>query len=90
MQSCIDQFSEAFPEVAIEYDVFRHHKQMLVKRFEGKHCICKGKSTGRQTVLSENVVADVQVRIERSPKKSLSQLAVQTGMIQSNTILLPN
>jgi hypothetical protein len=81
LQSCIEQFSEAFPEVVIEYDYFKQHKYVLVKRYERKFCICKGKSTGRPTVLTENVVDDIQTRIERSPKKSVPRLAAQTGTI---------
>lgn len=81
LQSCMDQFSEAFPEIPIEYDYFKQHKYELVKRYQQKFCICKGKSTGRPTVLTENVVDDIQTRIERSPKKSVSRLAAQTGSI---------
>lgn len=88
LASCIEQFSEAFPGVDIAYDVFKNHKHVLVKRFEEKHCICKGKSTGRPTVLTENVVEDIRTRMQRSPKKSVPQLAAQTGTGQSNSVLL--
>ncbi|KAK5649666.1 hypothetical protein RI129_000695 [Pyrocoelia pectoralis] len=52
LQSCIEQFSEAFPDVNIEYDAFKKHRLRLIARYENKHCICKGKSTGRPTVLT--------------------------------------
>lgn len=76
--SCIEQFLEAFPNVNIGYDAFRQRKHVLVKRFEEKHCICKGKSIGTPTVLTYDI--DIQRRIEASPKKSVSQLAAQTGL----------
>ncbi|KAF5297642.1 hypothetical protein FQA39_LY11973 [Lamprigera yunnana] len=52
----------------------------LVHRFEIKNCICKGKSTGRPSVLTENVIENIQERINRSPKKAVSQLSQQTGL----------
>ncbi|KAK5645435.1 hypothetical protein RI129_006735 [Pyrocoelia pectoralis] len=78
LQSCIEQFSEAFPDVNIEYDAFKKHRLRLIARYENKHCICKGKSTGRPTVLTEEVVNDIQQRIQQSPKKSIPQLSAQT------------
>ncbi|XP_031333774.1 uncharacterized protein LOC116163798 [Photinus pyralis] len=80
LQSCIEQFSEEYPDVNIDYDVFKNHRSRLITRYENKHCICKGKSTGRPTVLSENVVNDIQQRTEQSPKKSISRLSAQTGL----------
>ncbi|KAK5649063.1 hypothetical protein RI129_003955 [Pyrocoelia pectoralis] len=80
LQSCIEQFSEAFPDVNIEYDAFKKHRLRLIARYENKHCICKGKSTGRPTVLTEEVVNDIQQRIQQSPKKSIPQLSAQTGL----------
>ncbi|KAK5646100.1 hypothetical protein RI129_004564 [Pyrocoelia pectoralis] len=65
LQSCIEQFSEAFPDVNIKYDAFKKHRLRLIARYENKHCICKGKSTGRPTVLTEEVVNDIQQRIQQ-------------------------
>lgn len=79
LQSCIEQFNEAFPDLNVDYDTFANHKQILVHRFENRHCICKRKSTGRPTILTEEVVEDIQTRMERSPNKSLAILAAQTG-----------
>ncbi|KAF5298556.1 hypothetical protein FQA39_LY11757 [Lamprigera yunnana] len=45
LQSFIEQFSEAFPDVNIEYDVFKKHRLRLIRRYEDKHCIDKGRST---------------------------------------------
>ncbi|KAF5293002.1 hypothetical protein FQA39_LY13771 [Lamprigera yunnana] len=78
LQSCIEQFSEAFPIFNIDYDVFKKHRLRLIKRYENKHCICKGRSTGRPTVLTEEVVNNIQQRIDQSPKKSIPQLSAQT------------
>ncbi|KAF5305438.1 hypothetical protein FQA39_LY01529 [Lamprigera yunnana] len=80
LQSCIEQFMQQYPDEMIEYDIFKQHKCRLVHRFETKNCICKGKSTGRLTVLTENVIENIQERINRSPKKALSQLSQQSGL----------
>lgn len=53
LRSWIDQFAKSFPDANIVYDVI---KQYLL---EEKHCICKRKSTGRPTVLTEYVVNDM-------------------------------
>lgn len=81
LQSCMQQFHENYPDVVVPYKVFCNHRDRIIERFEGKHCICKGKSTGRPTVLTEETVVDVRQRIEASPKKSIRKLAAQTGMM---------
>ncbi|KAF5298226.1 hypothetical protein FQA39_LY02650 [Lamprigera yunnana] len=78
VQSCIEQFMQQYPDEMIEYDIFKQRKCRLVHRFETKNCICKGKSTGRFTVLTENVIENIQERINRSPKKAVSQLSQLT------------
>ncbi|KAF5302249.1 hypothetical protein FQA39_LY10288 [Lamprigera yunnana] len=80
LQSCIEQFMQQYPDKMIEYDIFKQHKCRLVHRFETKNCICKEKLTGRPTVLTENVIENIQERINRSPKKAVSQLSQQTGL----------
>ncbi|KAF5273692.1 hypothetical protein FQA39_LY07382 [Lamprigera yunnana] len=84
LQSCIEQFMQQYPDEMIKYDIFKQHKCRLVDRCETKNCICKGKSTGRPTVLTENVIENIQERINRSPKKAVSQLSQQTGLSCSN------
>lgn len=79
LQSCIEQFTTEYPDVDFDYDTLRHRKCVLVKRFETKHCICKGKSSGRPTVLTDDVVDNIQQRMDHSPNKSVSQLSAQTG-----------
>ncbi|KAF5293000.1 hypothetical protein FQA39_LY13769 [Lamprigera yunnana] len=83
LQSCIEQFMQQYPDEMIQYDIFKQHKCRLVHRFETKNCICKGKSTGRPTALTENVIENLQERINRSPKKAVSQLSQQTGLSKS-------
>ncbi|KAF5285718.1 hypothetical protein FQA39_LY16524 [Lamprigera yunnana] len=80
LQSCIEQFMQQYPDEMIEYDIFKQHKCRLVHRFETKNCICKEKSTGRPTVLTKNVIENIQERINQSPKKAVSQLSQQTGL----------
>lgn len=86
LQSCVQQYIQAFPDGDIPYDVFKNHRLVLIKRYEEKHCICKGKSTGRPTILTEDVVEDVRQRMQRSPKKSIPQLSAQTGIYFINLI----
>ncbi|KAF5289572.1 hypothetical protein FQA39_LY15019 [Lamprigera yunnana] len=83
LQSYSEQFSEAFSDFNIEYDVFNKHRLRLIKRYENKRCICKG----RATVSMEEVVNDIQQRIEQSPKKSILQLSAQTGTIKSTVFM---
>lgn len=42
----MDQFFEAFSDANAAYDIFKHHKLVLIGRYEDKHC--KGKSTDLQ------------------------------------------
>lgn len=81
LQSCFDQFVEEFPNVNVNYEVFGHHKREIIKRFDRKHCICKGKSTGRPTILTEAVVNDLEERINQSPEKSVRRLSAQSGTL---------
>lgn len=81
LQSCMEQFMLEFPEVDVDYDSFANRRHVLVKRFETKHCLCKGKPTGRPTILTEDVVNDIQQRMDQSPTKSVSKLSAQTGNI---------
>jgi hypothetical protein len=84
LRSCFEQFVEAFPDLNVNYEDFGHHKRAIINRFNRKHCICKGKSTGRPTILTEPVVNDIQERIEQSPNKSLRRLSAQTGVSVSS------
>lgn len=72
---------ESFPDANIPYDVFKfkHHRAIVIKRFEEKHCICNGKPTGRPTDLAEDVANHIQSRMQFIPRKSLLQLSAQTG-----------
>lgn len=79
LRSCIDRFENRFPDFPIRYKTFAQHKERIVSRFQTKNCICKGKSAGRPTVLTEDVVEDIQERMEQSPTKSVRKLSAQTG-----------
>ncbi|KAI4455511.1 transposable element tc3 transposase-like protein [Holotrichia oblita] len=79
LQSCMQQFYENYPDVVVPYKVFSNHRDRIIERFESKHCICKGISTGRPTVLTEQIVDDIRQRIEATPKKSIRKLAAQSG-----------
>lgn len=79
LQLCLQQFHEKYPDVVVSRKMFAQHKDRIIERFENKHCICKGKSTGRSSVLTEEVIEDIRDRIEISPNKSIRKLAAQTG-----------
>lgn len=79
LQNCMQQFRENYPDVVVSYKTFAKHRDRIIERFEGKQCICKGKSTGRPTILTEETVDDVRQRIEASPNKSIRKIAAQTG-----------
>ncbi|KAF5273904.1 hypothetical protein FQA39_LY01019 [Lamprigera yunnana] len=79
-QYCIEQFMQQYPDEMIEYDIFKQYKCRLVHRFETKNCICKGESNGRPNVLTENVIVNIQERINQNPKKAVSQLSQKTGL----------
>ncbi|KAI4471505.1 hypothetical protein MML48_1g11817 [Holotrichia oblita] len=75
----MQQFYENYPDVVVPYKVFSKHRDRIIERFEGKHCICERKSTGRPTVLTEDTVDDIRQWIEANPKKSIRKLAAQSG-----------
>lgn len=80
LQSCMEQYAEAFPGDNVSYSTFKHRKLVVVKKFEDKNCICKSKSSGRPTILSEDVLEDIRGRVVRSPNKSIPKLAAQSGI----------
>ena len=80
LHSCMVQFTQHFPNMDVDYEAFKQRRRVVIQRFEKRHCICTKKSSGRPTKLTEPVLDDIQERMERSPPKSISKLANQTGM----------
>lgn len=60
-----------------------NHRNNIIKRFQDRNCICKGKCTGRRTKLMHTTMADIQHRMIVSPKKSLRRLSAQSSLILS-------
>lgn len=83
LQSCKDQFLEEYPDLIISQERFANHKTYLLNVLQRNPAFanCKGKSTGRPTVLSEVVMNDIEQRINRSSTKSVSKLTAQTGNV---------
>lgn len=81
LQNCLEQFNEQFPDANVPYDQFVQRRHRIINRFEEKHCICKGKSTGRASKLTENVLDDIQQRMDASPNKAVSKLSSQIGNV---------
>lgn len=74
LRSCHLQFQEEFPnQDIVDYEIFSHVRR-LVARFRNTGSVCKGKSTGRKSVLAED-------RLEASPTKSLRKLSAQSGYL---------
>lgn len=81
LRSCHLQFQEEFPnQDIVDYEIFSHVRR-LVARFRNTGSVCKGKSTGRKSVLTEEVLHDVHDRLEASPTKSLRKLSAQSGYL---------
>lgn len=78
-QRCANEFIEQYPDLEIDYDNLIRHIRRIVTRFRSTGSVCKGKSTGRPSVMLEDTVEDVRARLEHSPTKPLRQLAQQIG-----------
>jgi hypothetical protein len=63
LQCCREQFDEEFPDNGFTYKQFAQQRDRIVNQFENKNCICKGKSSGRPTILTEERVEDVRQHI---------------------------
>lgn len=79
-KSCYEQFLEQFPELEFCYGYFRQYVRRLIQRFRKTGNVHKGKSTGRPTVLTDEVVADIHQRMDASPNKSLRRLSAETNL----------
>ncbi|KAF5299280.1 hypothetical protein FQA39_LY02453 [Lamprigera yunnana] len=79
-QNCYEQFHQEYPDLDFTYNTFIQHVRQLIHRFRETETIKKGKSADCPTVLSEEVLEDVQERMDASPRKSLRHLSAQTGL----------
>lgn len=67
-------------EEIIVFDTFVQHRNRLVQRFMETGSVLKRKREGVKHVLTDEVVNDIQQRIETSPHKSLRKLSAQAGI----------
>lgn len=80
IHSCFNQLLAEFPNEQFVYgNIFPQYVRRLVARFRQSGSVSKRKSTGRHTVLTEEVVGDIQQRLQASPTKPLRHLSAQTG-----------
>lgn len=80
LRSCHEQFYEEFRNhEAVNFEIFSQHVRRIVARFRNTGSVGKGKSPGRPSVLTAEVLGDVQDRVDVSPHKPLRQLSAQTG-----------
>jgi len=79
--SCFAKFQQQFANIDVGNVIFTQHVRRIVKRFRYTGSVTKGKSSGRKPVLNEEIVEDIQQRMETSPNKSLRQLYAQTGNV---------
>lgn len=77
--SCRHQFHDRFPEMEFQYDVFARYVNRLITRFRETGSVSKKRPAGKPSLLTEEVLGDIQERFNVSPKKSLRQLSAQTG-----------
>ncbi|KAI4469769.1 hypothetical protein MML48_1g14030 [Holotrichia oblita] len=78
-ESCINQFTQRFPNFEWDYDAFRHRRHVVIHRFEERNCICKAKPKGQPTNLTKDVVDNIPQIMQRSPHKSIAKLSQETG-----------
>lgn len=79
-RSCIDDLTTEFPDIDLDYESLSRHVLRTVDRFRNTGSVSKGKSPGRRTVLTEEIVEDIRDRLDHSPRKPLRQLSQQTGI----------
>ncbi|KAI4463236.1 reverse transcriptase [Holotrichia oblita] len=75
---CIQEFRIQFPDEEFQDLSLSRHIYRVVQRFRETGSVCKGKSSGRKTVLTENKIEEVRTCLDQSPTKPLRQLAQQT------------
>ncbi|KAI4454269.1 hypothetical protein MML48_10g00001241 [Holotrichia oblita] len=80
---CIQEFRIQFPDEEFQDLSLSRHIYRVVQRFRETGSVCKGKSSGRKTVLTENKIEEVRTCLDQSPTKPLRQLAQQTGKNQN-------
>jgi hypothetical protein len=70
-----------FPETVVTLVAFRQHCTRLVQRYLQTGDVKKAKPTGRTSTLTEDVVENVQDKMEHSPRKSVRKLSLPTSVI---------
>lgn len=78
-ENSYNQFLLQFPEDPLAYPVYLQHMQIVIDRFMDTGSVDNRKKSGRPRIITEDVIADVQQRMQASPTKPLRKLAVQTG-----------
>jgi hypothetical protein len=76
-QSVYEQFVETYPEEQIEYPNFAQHCGRIIERFGSTDNV--GKSTGRPTVATPDVVQNVEEIVEEHPHISIRRLSQEIG-----------
>lgn len=79
VQLCVEEVMDHFPNRDFDYDNLSRLVHRVVDRVRKTGSVEQGKSSGRTTVLTEDVLEDIRTRMQQSPKKSLRKLSQQTG-----------
>ena len=77
-----DKFRLKFPNSAVPNNTTITR---LINKFRETGSVQDRKSTGRPSVLTEQVLDNVKQRLTASPRKSLRKLSVQAGLSLSST-----
>ena len=75
------QFEANFPECVTTLLIFSQHCFRVVERYLSTGNLLRGKSPGRSSITTNEVIEDVTVRMGRTPRKSIRKLSFQTGLI---------
>lgn len=74
-----EEFVEMYPEEEVAFPVFSRHCSRAVERYIDTGNVGKGKSSGRPTVATQDIVERVDEIIQRNPHISINRVSQQIG-----------
>lgn len=67
LQICNGECILQFPNKGVEFgQTFRHHVRRIGQQFRQTGSVCEGRCAGRNTIISNETVEDIQVRMLRN------------------------
>lgn len=80
IQSCLEEFQEQFPNVAIDFDSFRKTLHTCIRLFRQTGDVCVKKSGGRPKKRTNEVIENVREVMDAAPSTSIRVLSQQTDL----------